>query len=68
MIHARDLKTVTKAPVVTLPIVTAPSRETLAPEANVTKRTKPPGSGRPKTYATNAERQKAYRERLRAKG
>ena len=32
------------------------------------KRVRPTGSGRPKIYATSAERQRAYRERRKAKG
>ncbi len=34
--------------------------------SNVTRRAKPAGSGRRKTYASGAERQKAYRERRNA--
>lgn len=52
-------------PIVTksLPNVTESAGRRPAPDQIVTPRTKPEGSGRPRTYATNADRQKAYRER-----
>lgn len=37
------------------------------PHDQIVTRTKPEGSGRPRTYATNAERQKAYRERRKVR-